>query len=110
MHCHTKAPLAILSRTTPGESLSELGPNVVQCRPRHKPLQLVSRHRVLDGDLKCLPGAFSDLDGDSGIRVTPKESGKAVGLNHVARLNAFVIGFVGEPEREDTLFLWDMVV
>ena len=65
---------------------------------------------MLNGYFKCLPSAFGDLDGDVSVRVTLEESGEAVGLDDVARPNASVVGFIREPDRENTLFLWDISV
>lgn len=61
---------------------------------------------MLGGDLESLPAGPGDVNLDLGAGLAFQKVGQSDGLDGVTRSDAAVIRLVGEPEGEDTLFLF----
>lgn len=60
---------------------------------------------MLGRNFKDVAIPFSDTQFDAGIRNSIKQIGKTNSLNDVSGVDAAVVVFVGEPYRQNTLFL-----
>ena len=60
---------------------------------------------MLRRDVERLSGAFRDLDGDLRVRDTIEQISEPVRLDDIAGVDTRVVILVGEPNRQDTLFL-----